>query len=320
MCSFLVKHDRKTKRLWFLWKNEKKNELSSDSGSKKGDDVKKCGCVGGCAFFGTNRSGDRFFWPSRKDWIDGVNVACFRLVDNNQYGPVVAEADYMSCVCLLFRVNKPGEDVGFGQSILKPSVLVFDTPPYTTQGASLLELHSELARDAIPKSGKAPYTFKPSLLADLSHTSSSVPSNRSDRASNVGSSQHSSTKMRRLSQPSQAGLKRQTRVHESAHTQSSDTRLSGGDEDGNWLRPGAERSSGRASSCCSDSKLGIEYFQSVDETEESVSTDESNTTLPFRSQPIESQSSALETEEMGEEPGEMHKKVKLIAIPVTSDI
>ena len=216
---------------------------------------------------------------------------------------------YSPCFLLLFRVNKPGEDVGFGQSILKPSVLVFDTPPYTTQGASLLELHSELAREALPKSGKAPYTFKPSLLADLSHTSSSVPSNRSDRASNVGSSQHSSTKMRRLSQPSQAGLKRQTRVHESVPTQSSDTKLSS-DEDGNWLRPaGTERSSGRASSCCSDSKLGIEYFQSVDETEESVSTDESNTTLPFRGHPIESQSSAIETDEIGDEPGEIHKKV-----------
>jgi len=90
-------------------------------------------------------------------------------------------------------VNKPGEDYGFGQSILKPSVLVFDTPPYTTQqGVSILELPSEWARDAPPKSNKAPYIFKPSLLADLSHTSSSIPSYRSDKMSTLGSTWQSS--------------------------------------------------------------------------------------------------------------------------------
>lgn len=83
-------------------------------------------------------------------------------------------------------MNKPGEDFGFGQSILKNSVLIFDTPPYTTQGVSLLELHSEWRDGNTNKSVKAPFTFKPSLLADSSHTSS-APSTRSDKLSNYGS-------------------------------------------------------------------------------------------------------------------------------------
>lgn len=83
MIRFLMKHDRRTKRLRFLW-----GRGVGDSSSMKGSDESlrskcepggsKCGCVGGSRFFGSNVSGTRFFWPSRKDWADGVNVACFR--------------------------------------------------------------------------------------------------------------------------------------------------------------------------------------------------------------------------------------------------
>lgn len=149
--KYLVKHDKKTHRLWFLWGGKGEGGAAVVT--------KKCACAGGCAFFGSNAGGGRFFWPSKKDWMDGVNVACF-------------------------RVNKSGEDPGFGQSILKPGVLVFDTPPYTTQGTSLIEMPSEWGRTGGPTvhsgtkatgtSNKAPFTFKPSLLADLSHTSSSA--------------------------------------------------------------------------------------------------------------------------------------------------
>lgn len=91
-------------------------------------------------------------------------------------------------IIVVCRVNRSGEDAGFGQSILKDSVLVFDTPPYTTQGAPLLDLHSEWNRNLLPKvESKAPLIFKSSLLADLSHTSSSVPSNKSEKLSNAGS-------------------------------------------------------------------------------------------------------------------------------------
>lgn len=40
----------------------------------------KCGCVGGCAFFGRNRNGQRFFKPSRNDIQDGINIAALRFV------------------------------------------------------------------------------------------------------------------------------------------------------------------------------------------------------------------------------------------------
>lgn len=61
-------HDEVSKRLWFLW--------PKDSATTKF--VGKCGCIGGCAFFGNNRNGAKFFKPSRQDLQDGVNIAAFR--------------------------------------------------------------------------------------------------------------------------------------------------------------------------------------------------------------------------------------------------
>lgn len=63
--KFLKMHDEKHKKLWFLWP-----ELSKTSG--------KCGCMGGCVFFGNNKNGARFFKPNKKDLEDGVNIAAFR--------------------------------------------------------------------------------------------------------------------------------------------------------------------------------------------------------------------------------------------------
>lgn len=62
---FLKIHDDKTKRLWFLWP-----DLNKGAG--------KCGCVGGCAFFGSNRNGPKFFKPSQTDLQDGLNIAAFK--------------------------------------------------------------------------------------------------------------------------------------------------------------------------------------------------------------------------------------------------
>lgn len=42
--------------------------------------VGKCGCIGGCAFFGNNRNGPKFFKPSKSDIQDGINIAAFRFV------------------------------------------------------------------------------------------------------------------------------------------------------------------------------------------------------------------------------------------------
>ncbi|KAK9751640.1 Kiaa1109 [Popillia japonica] len=90
--KFLKMHDDKFKKLWFLWP-----DLNKAMG--------RCGCVGGCQFFGSNKNGTRFFKPSRKDLEDGANVAAF-------------------------RVNEPGRDPGYGQSILHEGQLIFRTPPY----------------------------------------------------------------------------------------------------------------------------------------------------------------------------------------------
>lgn len=63
--KFLRMHDDRQKKLWFLWP-----ELNRLGG--------RCGCTGGCCFFGENRNGPRFFRPSKTDLEDGVNVAAFR--------------------------------------------------------------------------------------------------------------------------------------------------------------------------------------------------------------------------------------------------
>ncbi|ERL94574.1 hypothetical protein D910_11851 [Dendroctonus ponderosae] len=90
--KFLKMHDDKLKKLWFLWP-----DLNKTSG--------KCGCTGGCMFFGNNRNGPRFFKPCRKDLEEGVNIAAF-------------------------RISEPGRDPGYGQSILHGNALIFRTPPY----------------------------------------------------------------------------------------------------------------------------------------------------------------------------------------------
>lgn len=61
--KFLSIHDSKVKKLWFLW-----NELSKFSNPQL---VGKCGCVGGCAFFGNNLNGRNFFNLNSKDMVDG---------------------------------------------------------------------------------------------------------------------------------------------------------------------------------------------------------------------------------------------------------
>lgn len=67
--KYLKTHDEKYKRLWFLWPSDSKFLTTG-----------KCGCIGGCQFFGRNRNGQRFFKPGRQDINDGINVAAFRFV------------------------------------------------------------------------------------------------------------------------------------------------------------------------------------------------------------------------------------------------
>ncbi|XP_060850802.1 bridge-like lipid transfer protein family member 1 isoform X1 [Rhopalosiphum padi] len=102
--KYLKLHDDRYKRLWFLW--------PSDRSLVTG----KCGCVGGCAFFGRNRNGQRFFKPSRNDIQDGINIAAL-------------------------RVNESGKDPGFGQSILHDCQLIFHTPPYNIGSGVVIHDH-----------------------------------------------------------------------------------------------------------------------------------------------------------------------------------
>ncbi|XP_014242068.1 uncharacterized protein KIAA1109 isoform X2 [Cimex lectularius] len=96
---FLKTHDERTRRLWLLWPGEKTG---------------KCGCIGGCSFFGSNANGAKFFRPSRQDAADGINIAAF-------------------------RINENGKDPGFGQSILHESQLVFHTPPYNSNNVNIYD-------------------------------------------------------------------------------------------------------------------------------------------------------------------------------------
>ncbi|XP_052791422.1 bridge-like lipid transfer protein family member 1 isoform X3 [Mya arenaria] len=89
---FLTTHDSTSKRLWFLWPAHMLNVPNKVIG--------KCGCLGGCCFFGNNKNGEDFF-QSRK------------------FHEVMPTA-----VC---KVSPAGSDPGFGQSLLHKDRLVFET-------------------------------------------------------------------------------------------------------------------------------------------------------------------------------------------------
>ena len=90
--SFLQKHDRRTRKLWFLWP-----PVTNVAAALQG----KCGCVGGCNFFGSNESGPTFFKPSRLELESRVNVA-------------------------LLSLKRRVEGPGYGQSILHEETLALD--------------------------------------------------------------------------------------------------------------------------------------------------------------------------------------------------
>lgn len=72
--SFLREHDAKYKRLWFLWSTNNSNSAPAPPPST-GTEISRCGCIGGCAFFGSNRNGLKFFKPSAQDIQDNYNIA-----------------------------------------------------------------------------------------------------------------------------------------------------------------------------------------------------------------------------------------------------
>ncbi|XP_053399583.1 bridge-like lipid transfer protein family member 1 isoform X2 [Mercenaria mercenaria] len=89
--EFLLTHDGSSMRLWFLWPEDTLKVPSIVIG--------KCGCIGGCTFFGNNKNGVGFFHPKK-----------FHEVTPN-------------AVC---KVTPEGNDPGFGQSLLHKNKLVFE--------------------------------------------------------------------------------------------------------------------------------------------------------------------------------------------------
>ena len=90
--QFLTIHDIATKRLWFLWPVHMLGGTNMMIG--------KCGCMGGCCFFGNNKNGVEFF-------------------HSKKHHEVTPNA--------IFKVSPEGNDPGFGQSLLHKNRLVFDT-------------------------------------------------------------------------------------------------------------------------------------------------------------------------------------------------
>ncbi|XP_054723573.1 bridge-like lipid transfer protein family member 1, partial [Uloborus diversus] len=113
--KFLKTHDAKKKKLWFLWPSNVLPESHLVCG--------KCGCVGGCTFFGSNRNGVHFF-----------------AVTNHfeDIGPVSAK-------CHISSENY----VGYGESILHKGQFVFDIPDnLQVHGSHYSPCHSEKSFNA----------------------------------------------------------------------------------------------------------------------------------------------------------------------------
>lgn len=116
--SFLRLHDTRTHRLWFLWDNLVDiNDVAAqaDSGGQPNSNLGKCGCRGGCAFFGRNFNGFGFFYCHEDD-----------LLGNSDHYVALANP-------LLSR----GTDPAFSQSILRTDAFLIDfDPPARTGGNS----------------------------------------------------------------------------------------------------------------------------------------------------------------------------------------
>ena len=120
---FLLLHDRQTRRLNFMWSAEE----PSTSGSETSE---KCGCLGGCKFFGSNRNGPLFFQPADEDYLEGINAAVFHLF-------------------------KEDGEYGYGQSLLQPGQFMFEVHPSgmpVTPSKAKLQNRHRLMRDRVQPS------------------------------------------------------------------------------------------------------------------------------------------------------------------------
>ncbi|XP_049857041.1 transmembrane protein KIAA1109 homolog isoform X4 [Schistocerca gregaria] len=257
--KYLRVHDESTKRLWFLW--------SGDTSTRS---MGKCGCIGGCAFFGSNRNGPRFFKPSKQDFQDGINVASF-------------------------RINEPGHDPGFGQSILHEGQLVFHTPPYGSQDVSLQEPANgwEIKPGplkvvaAMERSSESPNLVAERLCSEAKD--SSVGANSSSRLSTASPSPVSTYSDKRglgrrfsytSSGPNRASASCHQAVPYSRLVDNSPTLLLPPklDSDSKLHHPESSKSilsvpeaEAPPKSSVSDSRLAVDYFTTDEETQQSTS-------------------------------------------------
>lgn len=165
--AFLKSHDRNTKRLWFLWNQSFNVGNPAVAG--------KCGCHGGCMFFGKNRNGIGFFHP--KLYIPDVRHAA------------------------VFQIFPDGADPGFGQSLLHKEKLVFDVSNIAAQASPTRSKGFSFTRGYMSAftSPESPMTNSTLIEDILRHSTMSQPSNTSITSTIISSS---SIHNERLVQPS----------------------------------------------------------------------------------------------------------------------
>ena len=100
--EFLKAHDNQRKRLWFLWPEELSNQ--QDDMSIPSLLMEKCGCVGGCVFFGRNKNGLNFFNDKMTSSVDEEFYK-----DDIEYGEsILHRGEYV--LGIRFDVNELDDD------------------------------------------------------------------------------------------------------------------------------------------------------------------------------------------------------------------
>ena len=101
--TYLQKHDKKTKKLWFLWPWS----VVQDKALVEG----KCGCVGGANFFGSNQNGKTFFRPNREEIKSCHNVALACVREDRFNSPGFGQSIIHHKTGLLFPSRRPSGNI-----------------------------------------------------------------------------------------------------------------------------------------------------------------------------------------------------------------
>jgi hypothetical protein len=130
--------------------------------------IGKCGCRGGCVFFGNNRNGPPFFEPSDQDFINGTNSAIHHIcIEENSFG--------------------------FAQSLLQRDQFMFDLcGSMPTPGRTKMANRAAAAGVYMSKDNTLTRTITPDESAFSSKTSTLVDrhGSASDRSSFINDDSH----------------------------------------------------------------------------------------------------------------------------------